>query len=217
MIENNTTTPELVEHQAELQSEVSAVVAVQIAVTNQETYVKANEQIGKLQAVRKAIVERFSDPKKKAAEAHKSICALEKEFLNPVDQQISNFKRATERWYLAEQNRIRAEEERKRKEAEEAARLAAEAESAGEEEMAQEAVVEATLAQANVTAMPKVSGTTMREVWKAEVTDINAVPREYMIVNQAALDKIAQTMKGQLNIPGVRFVKSYVNSTRAKA
>ena len=216
MVTMNTNQTELVEHQAELASEVSAVVAVEVAVTNQETYVEANNLIGKLQTVRKAIVERFSDPKKAAAEAHKKICALEKEFLNPVDQRISALKASTVRWYAAEQARIAAEEERKRKAAEEAAKLAAEAEEAGEEELAQEAIVEATLAQANVTAMPKVSGTSMREVYKGVVVDINALPREYMMPNQALIDKMVNSTKGAIPIPGVRIEKSYINSTRAK-
>ena len=206
----------MVENQAQLRAEVQNVCAAEIIVVDQDTYVQANDLIGKLQTVRKEVVARFADPKKKAAEAHKAICVLEKDFLNPLDSRISALKNSTTNWYAAEQARIRAEEDRKRREAEEAARLAAEAEAQGETELAQEAVIEATMAQASVSVMPKVKGTSMREVWEAEVTDINAVPREYMIVNQAALDKIAQTMKGQLNIPGVRFVKSYTNSTRAK-
>jgi len=212
----STNTPELVEHQNELQEEVSAVVAVEIAVVNQETYVQANDQIGKLQTVRKAIVERFSDPKKAAAEAHKKICALEKEFLNPVDQRITALKNATVRWYSAEQARIRAEEEKKRKEAEELAKLAAEAEAAGDIVTAEEAVVEAAMAEAKVTVMPKVSGTSMREVYKGVVVDVNALPREYMMPNQAMIDKVVQSTKGALQIPGVRIEKSYINSTRAK-
>ena len=212
----NETTPELVEHQNELQEEVSAVVAVEIAVTNQETYVQANDQIGKLQTVRKAIVERFSDPKKAAAEAHKKICALEKEFLNPVDQRIAALKGATVRWYAAEQERIRAEEERKRKEAEELAKLAQEAEATGDEATAAEAVVEAAMVEAKVTVMPKVAGTSMREVYKATVVDVDALPREYMMPNQSLIDRVVQSTKGALQIPGVRIEKSYINSTRAK-
>lgn len=212
----NENTPELVEHQNELQEEVSAVVAVEIAVTNQETYVQANDQIGKLQTVRKAIVERFSDPKKAAAEAHKKICALEKEFLNPVDQRIAALKNATVRWYAAEQARIRAEEEKRRKEAEELAKLAEEAEATGDEETAAEAVAEAAMAEAKVTVMPKVSGTSMREVYKAVVVDVDALPREYMMPNQSLIDQVVQKTKGALKIPGVRIEKTYINSTRAK-
>jgi len=216
MVTMNTTQTELVEHQSELKAEVSAVVAVEIAVTNQETYAAANDQIGKLQTVRKAIVERFSDPKKKAAEAHKAICALEKTFLNPVDERIDALKASTTRWYAAEQARIEAEAERKRKEAEEMARLAQEAEAQGDIATAEEAVVEAAMAEANVTYMPKVKGTSMREVWHAVVEDEAQVPREYLMVNQSALDAVAKATKGAIKIPGVRFEKSYINSTRAK-
>ena len=216
MVTMNTNQTELVEHQSELKAEVSAVVAVEIAVTNQETYAAANDQIGKLQTVRKAIVERFSDPKKKAAEAHKAICALEKTFLNPVDERIDALKASTTRWYAAEQARIAAEAERKRKEAEDMAKLAVEAEAQGDTETAEEAIVEAAMAEANVTYMPKVKGTSMREVWRAVVTDQNKVPREFMIVDQKALDRIANTMHDRMEIPGVRFEKSFINVTRAK-
>lgn len=210
------TQQEIIPNQAELEQEVSAVVAVEIAVTNQESYIAANDQIGKLQTLRKNIVAEFADTKKAAAEAHKRVCALEKKFLDPVDQRITAFKNATTRWYAAEQARIRAEEERKRREAEEAAKLAAEAESAGEEEMALEAVAEAAAVESTITAMPKVKGTAMREVYRAVVVDINALPREYMIPNQAALDRVVQATKGAIQIPGVRIEKSYINSTRAK-
>lgn len=210
------TQQEIIPNQAELEQEVSAVVAVEIAVTNQESYIAANDQIGKLQTLRKNIVAEFADTKKAAAEAHKRVCALEKKFLDPVDQRITAFKNATTRWYAAEQARIRAEEERRRREAEEAARLAAEAEQAGEEELALEAVAEAAAAEASVTVMPKVKGTSMREVFRAVVVDINALPREYMIPNQAALDRVVQATKGAIQIPGVRIEKSYINSTRAK-
>lgn len=213
---NENTQQEIIPHQAELEQEVSAVVSVEIAVTNQESYIAANDQIGKLQTLRKNIVAEFADTKKAAAEAHKRVCALEKKFLDPVDQRIAAFKNATIRWYSAEQARIRAEEEKKRREAEELAKLAAEAEAQGDEETAAEAVVEAAMAEAKVTAMPKVSGTSMREVYKAVVVDVNALPREYMMPNQALIDRVVQTTKGALQIPGVKIEKTYINATRAK-
>ena len=210
------TTPVILEHQEEMQAEVTNVVSVEISVVDQESYEKANKQIAHLQAVRKNVVNFFADQKKLTAAAHKAVCNSEKQMLDPVDTKIAALKGETTRWYTAEQARIAAEAERKRREAEELAKLAQEAEATGDEATAQEAVVEAVMAEANVTVMPKVAGTSMREVWKAEVTDINAVPREYMMVNQAALDSVAKATKGTLNIPGVRFVKTYVNATRAK-
>lgn len=206
----------MVENQAQLRAEVQNVCAAEILVVDQDTYVQANDLIARLQTVRKEVVERFADPKKKAAETHKAICALEKEFLTPVDNRISALKASTTNWFAVEQARIAAEEERKRKESEDAAQVAAEAEEAGETELAQEAVVAAAMAQASVTVMPKVKGTTMREVFRAVVVDANAIPREYLIPDQALLNRVVQAHRGAIQIPGVRIEKSYINSTRAK-
>ena len=85
----------MVENQAQLRAEVQNVCAAEIIVVDQDTYVQANDLIGKLQTVRKEVVARFADPKKKAAEAHKAICALEKDFLNPLDSRISALKNST--------------------------------------------------------------------------------------------------------------------------
>lgn len=206
----------IIANQEELKQEVTVAAKVEITVVDQTTYAAANELIGRLQSIRKEVVARFADPKKKAAEAHKAVCELEKSFLAPVDEKIRLLKSSTTNWYAAEQRRIEAEEERKRKDAEELAALAAEAESNGDTDTAAEAVAAAAIAQATVTAMPKVTGTSMREVWKAVVVDISQLPRKYMIVNQSMLDKMAQATKGAVPIPGVRFEKTYINSTRAK-
>ena len=206
----------VIENQEELKQEVMVASKAEIQVVDQASYAAANDLIGRLQTIRKEVVARFAEPKKKAAEAHKAVCALEKSFLGPVDEKIQLLKSSTTNWYAAEQRRIAAEEERKRKEAEELAALSAEAEANGDSDTAAAAVVEAALAQATVTAMPKRSGTSMREVWKAVVEDVSKVPREYMTVNQALLDKMAQATKGAVPIPGVRFEKSYINATRSK-
>ena len=42
--------------------------------------------------------------------------------------------------------------------------------------------------------------------WSARVIDETLVPREYLIVNQQALDKIAVATKGSLKIAGVEFI-----------
>jgi len=206
----------IIEKQEEFKQEVMVAAQAEITVVDQVTYAAANDLIARLQGVRKEVVARFADPKKKAAEAHKAVCELEKSFLAPVDEKIRLLKNSTINWYAAEQRRIAAEEERKRMEAEELAALSAEAESNGDTDTAAEAVAAAAIAQATVTAMPKVSGTSMREVWKAVVVDVSQLPREYIIVNQSMLDKMAQATKGAVPIPGVRFEKTYINSTRAK-
>lgn len=206
----------VIEKQEELRQEVMVAAKADITVVDQATYAAANNLIGRLQGIRKEVVARFADPKKKAAEAHKAVCELEKAFLAPVDEKIRLLKTSTTNWYTAEQRRIEAEAERKRKEAEDLAALSAEAEASGDADTAAEAVAAAAMAEATVTAMPKVAGTSMREVWKAVVVDVSQLPREYMIVNQSMLDKMAQATKGAVPVPGVRFEKTYVNATRAK-
>jgi len=202
--------------QTELQNEVNNLVRSEIEVVDQVSFANANGLIARLQSQKKKVIDFFSESKKKAADAHKAICNAEKQMLAPVDTRINALKVATTKWYAAEQARIAAEEERRRKEAEDMARLAAEAEASGDTDTAQEAVAEAILAEAAVTVMPKCEGTSMRAVWKAIVTDPDKVPREYLIVNQSALDALAKATKGSISIPGVRFEKTYVNATRAK-
>ena len=206
----------IIDKQEEFKQEVMVAAKADITVVDQATYAAANNLIARLQSVRKEVVARFSDPKKKAAEAHKAVCELEKSFLAPVDEKIRLLKNSTTNWWAAEQRRIAAEAERKRREAEELAALSAEAEAQGDADTAAEAVAAAAMAEATVTAMPKVAGTSMREVWKAVVTDVSKLPREYMIVNQSMLDRMAQATKGAVPVPGVRFEKTYVNATRAK-
>ena len=205
----------IIEHQDEVQQEVTRLVRSEINVVDQASFANANGLIARLQAVKKQVIDLFAEPKKKAAEAHKAICASEKTMLAPVETRINALKVATANWYAAEQARIAAEEERRRKEAEAMAQLAAEAEASGDTDTAQEAIIEATMAEASVSVMPKCAGTAMREHWRAVVTDPDKVPREFLIVNQKVLDNVARTMHDRLKVPGVRFERIFINSTRA--
>jgi hypothetical protein len=58
------------------------------------------------------------------------------------------------------------------------------------------------------------SGVSYRDNWTAEVIDANLVPREYMVVNLQALNAVAKSTKGTLNIPGVKFVCTKVLASR---
>jgi len=57
-------------------------------------------------------------------------------------------------------------------------------------------------------------GVSYRDKWDAEITDINLVPREYLIPDMQALNKLAQATKNSLKIPGVKFVCTKVLSSR---
>lgn len=205
----------IIENMDEVKQEVSVLVKSEIEVVDQQSFALANGLISRLQAAKKKVQDFFADPKKKAAEAHKSICNREREMLSPLEARINALKLSTQKWYAAEQARIAAEAERKRREAEEMARLAAEAEEQGDTATAEEATMEAVMAEASVSVAPKCAGTLMREFWRAVVIDPYKVPRQYLIVDQKALDGLAKTMHDRLSIPGVRFERTFVNATRA--
>ena len=58
----------IIERQDELKQEVMVAAKADITVVDQATYAAANNLIGRLQGIRKEVVARFADPKKKAAE-----------------------------------------------------------------------------------------------------------------------------------------------------
>jgi chromosome segregation ATPase len=52
---------------------------------------------------------------------------------------------------------------------------------------------------------PKAAGVRRVQVWHARVVDAALVPREYLIINESALDKVAKATKGAIRIPGVEI------------
>ncbi len=202
--------------EVEAQNELAKMPGAEITVTDQQSYEAAGEILRNIATVKKNIKAHFAEPKKKAAEAHKAICALENNLLSQVADRETEIRQKMTVYWQAEQKRIAAEEERKRKEAEEMAKLAQEAEAAGDTETAVEAVAMAAVTQATVTEAPKAAGISFREVWRAKVIDPDKVPREYLIVNQSALDAVAKATRGSIKIAGVEFVKETISSVRAK-
>lgn len=51
---------------------------------------------------------------------------------------------------------------------------------------------------------PKIEAIKTREVWRFEITDPAAIPREYLLVDETKLRKVVGAMKGDTRIPGVR-------------
>ena len=79
-------------------------------------------------------------------------------------------------------------------------------------EKAEEVVPETPVVIA-MTEKPK--GVSYSQKWMAEVIDIDKVPREYLIPNMQALNGIAQSTKGTIQIPGVKFLSEKILSSRA--
>lgn len=143
-------------------------------------------------------------------EALRAVNAQAKEASAPLLTSESRIKRAMVT-YSTEQERIRREEQRKaeeaaRKEREKLEAQARKAEAAGRVERAMELEQRAATVVAPVIQRepPKVSGVAMRSIWRFEVVDPAAVPREYLVVDEKRIGAVVRAMKGDTQIPGVR-------------
>ncbi len=186
------------------------------------SYAQACEFLKGIKALRAEIAETFEPHIKRAHESHRALLKekadaevplaeaerIAKAALVVYDQQQDCIRRA-------EQERVRAE--LKRQEEERLLAEALDAEAAGDVETADALISEPvhvpTVAVAPST--PKVSGISYRETWSAEVTDLAALVRYVaqhplfaglLSPNMPALNGQARSLKGQLQIPGVKAV-----------
>lgn len=63
---------------------------------------------------------------------------------------------------------------------------------------------------------PKADGVHYRTTWKARVIDAALIPREYLMVDEAALAKLASAEKDKAAVPGVEFYAERTLITRTK-
>lgn len=213
---------ELVEREEALCQEVTDIEfqAGAITIDNEDDYKEA-AQFGRLLKQRTAEVKDFWKPLKEAAhKAHAEICAREKAMLQPLSNAEKILKQ-TMGAYISEQERIR-------REAEEAARRAAQAEverrlqeaialeAQGKTSAADAAVEEAEIMDemSNVVSVAaeksKAEGVTTKKDWEIESIDSSKVPVlvagvELRPVDTSAVMRLIRSTKGQVHIPGVVY------------
>jgi len=186
--------------------------------------------IGRL---KKMIEADFAGPKTAAHAAHKAVLAQEKAHLDRLDQPDQIVRAKLVPWEQ-EKRRLQAEAERKAREetdrvnadlrdqAEKKERAAAEerqlaaaqaAEAVGDTAKAEELLnapvevgpVVVPEVVVPVLSAPRVAGAgAMVTVWNFEIVDPQAIPRQYLTVDESAIRKVVQALKEQANIPGVR-------------
>lgn len=173
----------------------------------------------RLEAKRKEIVKPINESKER-------VQALFKPDLDEYKKAEVQIKRAISS-YQTEQDRIRKEaEDKARKEAEATEKkrkeeLEAQAkkwEEKGNAEKAEERREQATEvhvpAVAKYTPPPKAAGISTRKIWKARpagganMYDLTKIPPEYLLINESALNRVAQATKGAIRIPGVELYES---------
>lgn len=185
-----------------------------------EDYEAAGE-FGKMLKQKAAEVTGFFKPMKDSAyQAHKAVCDREKAMLTPL-KNAEKIVKKTMGDYLMEQERIRreaeeaarraAEEERERK-LKEAMALEAAGDKEGAEAAVEEAVVmdEATGYSVPAPVKPKVSGVSTSKDWEITSIDTAKVPvnfngMELRPVDQAAVMRLIRASKGSVAIPGIAY------------
>ena len=190
-----------------------------LKVTNDEEYQDAAEFLKTLKDQAGKVKDFFKPLKDAAHKAHKEVCDREKMMLDPLTKAESVIKKAVG-GYLAEQERKRkAAEERARQAAKaEADRLLAEAaalENEGKTEEATAAMEEAEIIDGATVAVPsaptaKVKGVSSSKDW--EIVGINDATVPVAIagtvirpVDSKAIMRLIRASKGTIQIPGVTY------------
>lgn len=209
-------------NEQELSEEVTDIElrAANFLIKTESDYAEAGE-FGKLLKRKAVEVTTFFKPMKDSAhQAHKAICDREKEMLNPLKNAEKMVKKAMGDYLM--------ELDRKRREAEEAMRRAAEAEMqrkleeaaklecSGNQEQAEAAFEDAAIMEESAVSAfaspdkPKVSGVSATKDWQITCVNAAAVPvvfngMELRPVDQAAVMRLIRASKGKIEIPGITY------------
>lgn len=185
-----------------------------ILIDSPETYTGAIDFLKEVKGAQKRVSDFFAPMKTAAYDAWKAICSREKEVLGPLTEAESEVKRKA-LTYQREEERKRAEEERRlQAEADEAARKERERLEKKAAKLKTPEKREALLEEAKTIEAPvisiasraqKVVGVATRKIWRARITDEKAIPREWLVPNEKALNEFAKATKGKMVVPGVEF------------
>lgn len=202
---------ELVEQELESKAVTWPERAKSIAICDQRSYETAAGLLLDIAALEKEIKAHHEPIKTTAFAAHKAAVAAEKKLLDPLQEATGILKRGLGAW-LQEQERIRQEAERKAREAaakieeEQRLALAVQAEQEGAAPETVEEIIETPLPIAQPVAArtyAPVAGVSARKVWKWEIIDPNLIPRQYLVPDTVAINRVVAGLKQNANIPGI--------------
>lgn len=218
---------EIVEVTPELKGNVSKVEAWAgaLVIKTPAEYSVALQTVQRIKAIRFNVVDFFKLSKDSAYAAWKAIVANEKSFTDKLDAAEKTAKRvllayqeAEEAKRIAEERRLQAiADEKARKERERIEAQAEKARAAGKEEKAEALQEKAeAVAPAAVVVESRIQDTaqSVKRTWKARIIDANAVPREWCIPDEKALDAFANSTKGMKPVAGVEFFEEKSLSIR---
>ena len=207
----------------ELENKISNIEILPILVMGPESRDGVVEMIKEVKSMKSKIVEFFKDSKDHAYKAWKGIVANEKTFTDRLDAVEKNAKTSILK-YDNEQEAIRRKEqlrlqaiadEEARRERERLEKHAAKLKTKEKQDALLEEAESIIAPVVQVDEPKKTEGVSRRRTWKARVTDITKIPREWMVVNEKALDSFAKSTKGAMPVPGVEFYEDSTLTVKA--
>lgn len=203
---------------AEQKTDLILANANELVIKNQVYYEQAaimllsiKEKASELDSLRKSMTKPLDETKRKIMDLFRfPLDKLSKAELK-IKNTMLNYMKEQERIRREQELKLQAEAEKKRKELEE---KAAKAREEGKEAKAEQYETKAENAVAPVLAprVDKVKGIVTKTIWRAKITNLGAIPKEYLIPNMEALNKIATATKGAIAIPGIVFVSEEIIS-----
>lgn len=213
--------------QVKAQADEALEVAREFRVTDDETYKIAGELLSGIKQARTALKATFYDgvngernqgPIPLANATWKAALAAFNRHDEPYDQaetliegQLKQYrlKQKQEAEKLQQQELFKAQEAKKAQ----VKALEEKGNKAGAQAVKAAPIVVTTVAPA---APPKLEGTTFRKVWKFRVVDSNAIPREYMSVDETKIRGVVERLGREAKIPGVEVYEDEVVIGRGK-
>ena len=188
---------------------------IQITVNDSETMKKANDFLVNIKTLRKEVAETFNPIIEKAHLTHKEAVAQKKRHEEPLKEaeqilklRVSGYLAELEKKRREMERLLKEEEERIEREKAENLKKAQEAIESGDTKTATELIEksESVLPTVEVPREePLPEDTQIRKIWKWEVTDLNAVPREFLVPDNAKITKEVRALKEKAKIPGIRI------------
>lgn len=207
------------------EAETTLTLAKEYLIDGPEMYGLAAEELKAIKSkardldeMRKSMTRPLDDAKKRIMDFFNKPLSFLTEAESLIKRSMLTYDREQERKRKEEEDRLRAaaraEQERLQKEAEEkAAQLAAE----GKTEQAIEAAVVPVVPLPTVhVEQPKVAGISRRQNWKARIVDQMKVPRQFLTVDEKALNAYAKATKGEVPVDGVEFYAEDVIAAGAR-
>lgn len=180
--------------------EIASTVLSEVKSRYKELDTQRKEITKPIDTAKKAVMELFRSPLELLEKAESKIKGLMISYTNEQERKAREEQARLQRLADAEAAKQKKILDEKIARAEAAGKAA----KAEELQMQKETIVP-IIAPVVAPQIETPKGVSYRDNWTAEVIDANLVPREYMIVNLQALNSIAKSTKGTLNIPGVKF------------